>query len=250
MTNVRSITVLSLVLLNAFTALAAEKDAAAAGGSVDAVLEKYVKAVGGKEALSKVESRSIKADLVLAGSTSDWTLIAKAPNKRFSHVDVPDIGVFEEGCDGDTSWTKTQGGIQTRQGDELAHAKAEADFRRELRMKELYPGLEAKGTERFNGEEVQVLEAKPSATSKERFSFSTKTGLLVRQQSDFVNNDGTPVTVEAEFSDHRDVDGIKYAHTQKIAILANGQPLLDFTLKVKEIKHNEKVDDVKFKKPT
>jgi hypothetical protein len=56
----------------------AEKDAASAGGSVDAVVEKYVKAVGGKEALSKVESRSFKADLVLAGSTSDWTLVAKA----------------------------------------------------------------------------------------------------------------------------------------------------------------------------
>jgi zinc protease len=236
---------LSLALISASTVFAAEKDAA----TVDAILKKYVTAIGGKDAFDKVESRHIKADLEFGGSTAEWTSEAKAPNKRATRVDLPGIGLFEDGFDGTTAWTKSQAGVQTKQGDELALAKLDAELRRDVRFKELYPNLESKGTEMFNGEQVEVLEAKPTATSRARFSFSAKTGLLVRQQADYKNNDGNPITVETEFSDHRAVEGIKYPHAQKVSVLADGQPLFDFTLKLKEIKHNSKIDDSMFKKP-
>ena len=217
--------------------------------SVDAVLDKYVKAIGGKEAWEKVKSRRVKASLDLLGSSAEWTLDAKAPNKRVAKVDLPQFGAFEDGFDGTTAWQKSQAGVQERQGDELARAKSEAAFGREVRLKELYPDLKSAGTETLNGEEVHVLETKPTATSKERFSFSSKTGLLVRNQADFQNNEGNQVTVETDLSDYRDVEGIKYPHVQKINVLAGGQPLFNLVLTVKEIKHNETIDDAKFAKP-
>ena len=236
------VTTLVLSLLAASTARAAE-------APVDAVLDKYVKAIGGKEAWEKVQSRRVKAAMEILGSTAEWTLDAKAPNKRAARMDLPQFGTFEDGFDGTTAWTKSQAGVQVREGDELARAKIEADLRREIRLKELYPDLRSAGTEMLNGEEVHVLEAKPSATSKERLSFSAKTGLLVRQQADFQNKDGQQVTVETDLSGYRDVDGIKYPHTQKINVLANGQPFFNLVLTVKEIKHNETIDDARFAKP-
>ncbi len=92
----------------------------------------------------------------------------------------------------------------------------EADLRREVRLKELYPDLVFKGTETFDGEEVQVLESKPTPRSKERFSFSAKTGFLVRQQSELKNAKGHSARVEIRFSEYRAVDGLQYPHVQQI----------------------------------
>jgi len=238
------IAIVTLALLGASALLAAERDA-----TVDAVLEKYVKAIGGKEAWNKLESRHIKADLEIGETTAEWTLDAKAPNKRASRVELPGIGLIQDVFDGKTAWSKSQAGVTTKEGDELARSKNEAELRREVRLKELYPDLASKGTEMLNGEEVQILETKPSATSKLRFSFSAKSGLLVRQQSEFKNKDGNDAAVDAELSDYREVDGIKYPHVQKFKILVDGQQVFDFGLKIKEIKHNEKIDDAKFAKP-
>lgn len=217
--------------------------------TVDAVLEKYVKAIGGEEAWNKVQTRQMKADLEAGGATSEWTLDAKAPNLRMTRVDLPGLGLIQDGYDGKTVWQKTNNGVTTKEGDDLARAKIEADFRREIRLKELYPDLASKGAETFNGETVQVLESKPSASSKARFSFSEKTGLLVRQLATAQTPDGGELGIETELSDYRDVDGIKYPHVQKLKILAGGQPLFGFDLKVKEIKHNAKIDDAVFAKP-
>ena len=100
----------------------------------------------------------------------------------------------------------------------------------------------------LNGEEVQVLEGAPSPTSKDRFSFSTKTGLLVRQQTKF-DREGTPWEIDTELSDYREVDGVKYPHHHHAKIIIDGNPVFEFELKVKEIKHNEKIDDAPFAKP-
>lgn len=234
---------LGLSLLGVSTLFAAEKEP-----TVDAVLEKYVKAIGGKDAWSKVESRRVKAELKANDATSEWTSEAKAPNKLHTHADLPGVGQIDDGYDGKTAWAKGLDGLRTKKDDELRRAEKQADFRHEIHLKEVYPELAYKGTEMLNGEEVQILESAPSPTSKDRFSFSTKSGLLVRQQTKF-DRDGTPWEVDAELSDYREVDGVKYPHHHKTKILIDGNPVFEFELKVKEIKHNEKIDDAQFTKP-
>ena len=235
---------LHLALLLAAPVLGAEK------GTMDGVLEKYVKAIGGKEAWNKVESRSIKAEFEGPfGATSGWSLQAKAPNKRLTRMESSPWGVLLDGFDGTTAWSKNLNGVETKDGDKLSRAEKEADLRREVRLKELYPDLVFKGTETLDGEEVQVLESKPTPSSKERFSFSAKTGFLVRQQSEFKNAEGNDARVEIRYSEYRAVDGLQYPHLQRIKIVAAGQEI-EFGMKVKEVKHNEKFEDSIFSKPS
>jgi hypothetical protein len=237
------IAALHLALLVTIPALGAQKQ------TVDGILEKYVKAVGGKEAWNKVESRSFKADYEAPhGATSAWTLQAKAPNKHLTRMESSPWGTLIDGFDGTTAWSKNQNGVQTKQGDELSRVEKDADFRREVRLKELYPDLGFKGTETFDGEMVQVLESKPTLDSKEKFSFSAKTGLLVRRQSEYKNAEGVDLRVELRYSDYRPIDGLQYPHLQQLKFSIAGQDL-EFTVKVKEIKHNEKFDDAIFGKP-
>ena len=217
---------------------------------MDGVLEKYVKAIGGKDAWNKVESRSIKAEFEgPGGATSGWSLQAKAPNKRLARMESSPWGVLLDGFDGTTAWSKNQNGVRTKGGDELSRAEKEADLRREVRLKELYPHLVFKGTETLDGEEVQVLESKPTPSSKERFSFSAKTGFLVRQQSEFKNAECNARRVEIRYSEYRAVDGLQYPHVQQFKIFAAGQEI-ELGMKVKEVKHNEKFEDSLFSKPS
>jgi len=94
---------------------------------------------------------------------------------------------------------------------------------------------------------VQVLESKPSTSSKERFSFSSKTGLLVRQQSEFDGPQGR-VRVNARMFDFRLVEGVRYPHLLKCD-LDIGDQKFDFSIKLTEIKHNLPVADTVFAKP-
>lgn len=126
--------------------------------------------------------------------------------------------------------------------------KREADIHREIKLKALFPGLKAKGTEKVRGEELVILEAKPSSASQERFFFGANSGLLVRQESQLESPTGK-IGIDLLLRDYREVDGIKHPFSRHYHLNINGQEF-DMVIKVKEIKHNEKVDDARFAKPS
>jgi hypothetical protein len=164
-----------LCLVPAFAASAAEN-----APTVDGILDKFVEASGGKAAMEKIKTRIIKGDIDILGSASEWTAFAKPPNKQLSEFSNASFGAVADGFDGTVAWSKSQAGIRVKEGEELAKTKRDADFYRYLNLKKLYPDLAYKGTDKVGDEEVRVLESRPSASSKERFSFSSKSGLLIR----------------------------------------------------------------------
>jgi len=215
--------------------------------TVDSILDKFVEAAGGRSAIEKIKSRTVKGELDLLGSTSDWVLEAKAPNKQFSGFNSPILGAVADGFDGTIAWSKNQAGVRIKEGEELIKTKRDSDFYRDLNLKKLYPDLGYKGTDKVDGEEVHILESKPSASNRERFAFSTKSNLLIQQESEFESPQGK-IGVTVRMTDFRAVDGIKYAHSMKFKIRF-GEQDLEFAIKVKEVKHDAAIEDAKFSKP-
>lgn len=235
--------IVSLAMVMA--AAAAEKTS-----TVDAILAKYINAIGGKTAMEKVKTRTCKGRVEIPAMSvgSEWDFRGKAPNKQVTSWELSGSGAITDGFDGTTAWAKSPiDGLRIKKGDELAKVKRDAEFYRELKMKAQYPDLAYKGSEMLEGEEVQVLESKPSPTSKERFSFSSKTGLLVRQQSEFDGQQGR-VRVNARMFDFRLVDGVRYPHLLKCNVEVGDQKF-DFSIKLAEIKHNLPIADAVFAKP-
>lgn len=216
--------------------------------TVDATLDKFVTAIGGKAAMEKVATRTIKADLEIMGSSTEWRSEAKAPDRMSSRFEIPGIGVIVDGYDGKVAWAKDSSGVRVKEGEELAKLKREADIHREIKLKTLFPGLKAKGTEKVEGEEMVILESKPSSASQERFFFGVNSGLLVRQESRMESPAGK-IGIDVLLRDYREVDGIKYPFARHYRLNINGQEF-EMVIKVKEIKHNEKMDDAKFAKPS
>jgi zinc protease len=217
--------------------------------TVDTVLEKYVTAIGGKPAWDKISSRLITAELEANGTTTEWKYGAKAPNKQFSFIDFPGLGLIAEGIDGSVAWSKDGNGVRLKEDEEAAGAKREAEFNSEVRMKQVYPGVAVVNRDKTAEDELILLQSKPAASSKEQFFFNKKSGFLVRHVSEF-KRDASIIHIDRDLGDYREVDSAKYPHLQKVAIAVDGQEVLAFSLKVKEIKHNQPIEDSRFSRPS
>ena len=222
---------------------------AADAPSVDSILAKHIEGMGGKAALEKVNSRVLKFKMESETmGPSEGEIFAKAPNKQRSQIELSTAGTINEGFDGSVAWRQSPWEpLREKTGDELAKTKRDSEFHRDLKLKSIYPDLAYKGTEKEGEEEVYVLESKPSATSKERFCLSTKTGLLVRQDSEFEGANGQ-VVLSLVPKDYKAFDGIKYPTQMKVKVSAGGQSF-EFNMKIVEVKHNVTIEDTKFAKP-
>ncbi len=218
--------------------------------TVDSILARAIQALGGKTAIEKVKTRIIKGEMELPGMSlkGPWEVYAKAPDKQVSRAEIAGAASTEEGFDGKVAWTKgPDGGVREKTGEELAKTKRDADFYRELNVKKLYPDIAYKGVEQFEGEEVDVLESHPSKSSKERFSFSKKTGLGVRQESEFEIPQGK-IRLDLRFLDYKPQEGLQFPRKLTGHITVEGQEM-EMVIRISEIRYNEPIDDAKFAKP-
>jgi len=214
--------------------------------TIDRVLDKYIEALGGKEALEKITSRQAKGsfDLPAMGANGTLTMVAKAPNKSAMTIDIPGFGVIQMAFDGTVGWENNpMVGMRDLVGKELAARKRDSTFNGELKYKELYQKIEVKGKEKVAEKDAYVVEATPAEGSAEKMYFDAQSGLLVRHDAERESPQGSAL-VETYFEDYRDVDGVKVPFTLK-------QVMPQFTIQIKfdEVKHNVEIEDAKFAKP-
>ena len=247
----RTIVTLALVLLGAASVLGqakpdADKKPAGPMPTADEVLEKSIKAMGGKEAIMKITSRVQKGmfEMPAMGVSTPVEMYYKAPNKAFFFLDVPSYGVVQNGFDGTTGWaSEPQNGLSEKTGVDLAEVKLDTDFYRSVRLKDLYAKRELKGVESVGGRDAYVIVLTPTGGSPEKLYFDKENGLLVQRDLERDGGQGRG-PVQQFFSDYKEVDGVKVPHTLRI-ISGMGEIIIKFS----EIKHNVAVEDGKFSKP-
>jgi zinc protease len=214
--------------------------------TVDQIIAKHVQAIGGKEAFEKLNTRTAKGafELPSMGASGTVEMYAKAPNKIFTLVSIPGFGEIKQGFDGATAWAQdpNTGKINDLSGTDLSETKTNADFRFDLKLKELYPQMSLKGKEDSGGREAFVIEATAPGVSKKMY-FDAQTGLLSRIDSVRESADGKRA-IEEYYSDYKELDGVKFAHTYR-----QKNPQYDFQFKFDDVKHNQTIDDAKFVKP-
>jgi hypothetical protein len=235
----------SLVLAASALAQATKPDSAALP-SVDQVLEKNIKAQGGKDAITKITSRHQKGtfEFAAAGAGGSAEFLAKAPNKSTFTIDIAGYGTVREGFNGSTAWAQSPDtGLRDKSGAELADAKRDDDFYRDLRLKDLYPALAVKGKEKVGTKDAYVLEGPRAEGTPDKFYFDAETGIMIRADVERESAQGK-VAVQMYFEDFKEVDGVKLPHTMRQVT-----PMGEFVIKITETKHNVPIDDAKFNKP-
>lgn len=226
----------------------ADKAQAADMPTADDVIEKYIKALGGKEAIQKITSRSMKGSFnmeALGVNDAPMEMFEKAPNKSSMKIELNGLGEVHQVFDGSKAWSSDpMQGLRELSGAELAQTKREADFYKEINYKKNYTKLELKGKEKVGSSEAYVMEATPADGSPEKLYFDISTNLLVRRDTEAETAQGKFET-ETYLEDYKDVDGVKFPHT-----IRNVNPMNTMVIKITEIKDNLEIDDTKFNKPS
>jgi photosynthetic reaction center cytochrome c subunit len=135
----------------------------------DQIIDNYIQALGGEQALRKITSRIITASRTIpagAGGTSEvparGEIFLKAPNLRLS-VATTDKAMIEDGFDGAVAWTQNaRGEVNPLLPVQQPRAKREANFYEPLELKKEYEKLEVHAVEKVNNRDAYVVVGTPA----------------------------------------------------------------------------------------
>ena len=219
----------------------------AADPSVDDILARYVSALGGRAAISKHTTKISKGTLEVVGVTTDGTAesYAKAPNKYFSVISIPNYGEIRRSFDGQNGWISgPEAGVQSLAGQDLSTTRRDADFYQSLDLKKLYPILVSKGKENVGTWPAYVIEANSGDGTIRDMYFDVSSGLLIHNVDETQTPQG-PDIVESFLEDYREIEGVKLPFTVRQV-----HNKLILIVRLTEVKMNQPIDDAKFAKPT
>lgn len=218
----------------------------AADPSVEDILSRYVTALGGRAAISKHTTKISKGTLEVVGVTTDGTAesYAKAPNKYFSIINIPNYGEIRRCFDGQNGWISgPEGGVQPLAGQDLSSTRRDADFYQSLDLKKLYPVLVLKGKEDVGQWPAYVIEANSGDGTIRHMYFDVSSGLLIRNVDEMDTPQGHDI-VESFLQDYREVEGVKIPFTVRQV-----HNKLILIVRITDVKMNQPIDDAKFTKP-
>ena len=209
--------------------------------SVKQILDRYVQALGGAEALTKITSRTAKGSRIGAdGVLVPEEVHQKAPDKILTVTSYPNV-VFSNGFNGTVGWAHSSREGATPLPEQLLdQIKRDAVFYKELKTEELYSSLTALGRASVRDADAYVIQATPVNGAVEKLFFDVGTGLLVRRYTE----SDTPLgklPLQLDYEDYREVDGIKQPFLSHWSM-----PGRIWGRKIDEIKQNIPLDDSRF----
>lgn len=169
------------------------------------VLDRFVKEIGGREAMLKHTSQSAKGKLTMPGQGLEGVLevYAAKPDKFLLKVQLGALGSIVSGYDGKVGWSLNPlTGPMLVEGKALEQLKNQADFFKDLHEEKNYKSVETVDIVDFEGEKCHKLKLTLASGEKTTEYFSVKTGLqrggLATQESQF-----GPVSVTSVAGDYK-----------------------------------------------
>ena len=207
------------------------------------LLDKYLAAIGGAEALQKITSRVQKGTITaFGGQHFPVDVYSKAPDKRLSVMHLQGGDSFT-GFDGKQGWLSVLGRVHTMSAAENAAARIDADLYLPAHLKTLYEKFRVDIGEKIDGHETYVVAGRTVGQPPLRLYLDKESGLLLR----LVRYAETPLgrnPTQIDYADYRDANGVKAPFRWMLA-----RPGNRFTIQVEQLQQNVAVDDSKFLPP-
>lgn len=218
--------------------------AAAPAMTAEQVWDKYVQAVGGKEAIAKLKNRTVKGSFVMSnGNTMD--LEVTADNGRIFSLLKGQNGEMTGAYNGTSGWAKDPRGQREMNRNDIANAKALMENLAVIKLAEPYPKLNLSPRRTKIGDREAYSMRGTRDDKSITLYFDAETGLLLRKVEVAQSYVGR-IPEQVDYEDYREVDGVKLPMTIKTYSVIGGNT---GTRKLTEVKHNVSIDSALFNAP-
>ena len=209
--------------------------------SLDAedLIEEYVDALGGKDALNSISSMTITAKALLTARGQEipgkMTHIFKAPDKMMLNLDM---SVFKQQswCNGKQAWSKNNQGTKQLEGDKLEDTKFEALMFNDTKL--LDYGYKCEVLGKLNDQIVMKVQ-NPRTKQVKTYYFDAKTYLISKIEW----LEDTPqgkLAITTEYTDYKKINNISVPMK-----ITTSNPMFSMTFD-NQYKFNEEIDDSVF----
>jgi len=200
-------------------ASAENSSAAPALPSVQQVLDKYVTALGGQEALDRIKTRVIRT-APLGRPSSDKSLdevTQKAPGK-VAILHQSEGYTLWAGSDGKRAWAhdseKSYWGLLN--GSELQSVMRDSEMYAGSRLRSDYSNVKVTGTESVADRNAYVIAGTSPEGTREKFFFDAAGGLLLKRHIEEPTTFGW-FPLDFSYEAYREVDGVKIPFVVRLA---------------------------------
>jgi len=230
-----------------------EQDEHAKLPSSDQILDKYLAAVGGANALMKIKTRVLRGTIDAMGSQNPIEIYVEAPDKRIS-ISHPHSGPSVTAFNGEVGWLSTPAGVHQMTPAEREAARIDAQLYFPARLRSLYKEFRVHRGEEVAGRQTvvvsaqpeirsQFIPARPTARPTLRLYFDQENGLLLR----LVRYAETPLgrnPTQIDYADFRENDGVKIPYRWTLT-----RPNGSFTIRIDKVEQNVPIDEKLFLPP-
>ena len=221
----------------------AEAGSSSNSPAAEQIIQKYVDAIGGTDALSKVTTRQEKGTIDIGGRSLPIEILSRTGGKQLTIIHLPN-GDSITAYDGSSGWTSGPNRpVREIPLVEVASAQAEVDLQLPLHLKQLFSEVRSAPPEKIGDREIYIIAGINSGQVATKFYFDEESGYLLRILR-YTKSPLGPNPTEIDYADYRTQDGLKVPFQQTIA-----RPNSRLTIKINEAKFNISIDDEKFARP-
>jgi len=174
--------------------------------TADAVLDRYKQALGGVDAIAKVQSETVRGEIEKAGTPGKATFVYYAkPFKTLMKVTRANGNQVVAGFDGSVSWSVGPQGASIDKDTALEAVRRDADLQYPLHQPDYFKKLELAGVTDFEGHRCYWLHGTTHWGKDNNQFYDVETGLLAGYR--FQADDSSPVVTVAVFQDYKNFGG-------------------------------------------
>lgn len=221
-----------------------EMNATAPLPNAQQIVDRYLQAIGGMDAVSRVSTRVQNGTLTVGTKQFPVEVLAKAPTKRTVTVHFPG-GDSVTTVDDENGWLGAPGKtLHTMSPSEVDTAKIEAESFFPAQLKQSFTELRAERKEAVNGKELYVVSGIRVTGPPVELYFDEESGLLVRLR----HYTATPLglnPMQIDYADYRSEGPVKTPFRWTIS-----RPNAHFTIQIEHMQRDVPIPDDKFSMPT
>ncbi|TCO08452.1 M16 family metallopeptidase [Natronoflexus pectinivorans] len=200
------------------------------------VIERYLEAIGGHDAVNAVEDVKMHASFTIQGMQLNMITQQKAPNKMLVETLMGGNVVTKQVFDGENGLIVSPMGEQRLEGEMLEEMKKASALFAEQALLKPDAEIELVGVENVEGMEAFRINVLSNGENTKSLYYSVETGLKLREVST-----GMQGTVISVFIDYKEVNGVKFPSVMRQTA---GPQTFDITIDSIEV--NTGIDDEVF----